>query len=432
MSKRRGVAAWRVIVVVLAVLLVAGGGFGVVRMLSKRPAAETAKAGQLWTCPMHPSVIRSEPGQCPICGMDLVPLEEKADKETGIEGHGVVEVDPERQQLIGVKTTPVERRRLERIIRTTGRVTVDEARLSEVYAKVNGWIERLYANETGKVVRTGQPLLTIYSPELVSTQREYLLALRSRERLSKSPFPEVRKSGETLLEATRERLRLWDIPQKDIEQLEQSGTVRKALTLYSPATGYIMEKHAVEGMRVNPGMALYELADLSRVWVEADLYEYEAPLVRVGQAAKLTFASYPGQVFGARVAYVYPTVESATRAVKARLEMPNPGLKLKPEMYGDVEIGVPSGDELAVPEEAVLDTGTRQIVFVADGQGKFRPREVTLGPQAAGYYPVLVGLAEGEQVVSSPNFLIDSESRFEAAKEAITTHEDAGHAGHGP
>ncbi len=413
----------------VVVLVVAGGGYGVYRAATGGGGEAGVEGAELWTCPMHPSVIRSEPGQCPICGMDLVLVEEKEEKGRGIEGHGVVEIDPEQRRLIGVATTAAARMPLERVVRTVGLVTVDESRLSHVHTKIDGWVEELYADETGKIVRKGEPLLTIYSPGLVSTQEEYLLALRSRERLAESPFEEVRKSGETLVRTTRERLRLWDISEAQIKRLEESGEVRKTLTLYAPSTGYVMEKMVVEGMRVTPGMALYSLADLSRVWVEADVYEFEAPLVEEGQEARLTLAALPGRVFRGRVTYIYPTVEARTRTLKARLEFDNPGLALKPDMYADVEIEAPTAEVLAIPQEAVLDSGRRKVVFVEEEEGRFVPREVTVGTRGSGYYTVLGGLEEGEVVVSSPNFLIDSESRFQAAMEAMKPRgeEQGGH-----
>jgi RND family efflux transporter MFP subunit len=414
--------AW--VFVLIAVLVLAGLGFGVYKAVGGGGKAAT-NGDQQWTCPMHPSVIRPEPGSCPICGMDLVLMEESESEGGGIEGHGVVEIDPEKQQLIGVVTTPVERRALERRVRTVGLVTVDESRVSHVHTKVDGWIETVYAAETGRIVREGDPLLTIYSPDLVSTQEEYLLALRTQKRLAESPFEEVRHSGDSLLRTTRDRLRLWDIPEKDIRRLEETGEVLKALTLYAPSAGYIMEKeHALPGVRVTPGMRLYEVADLSRVWVEADVYEFEAPLVEVGQEAKLTVAALPGRVFQGRCTYIYPTVEERTRTLTARFELANPRLALKPGMYVDVDVLAPSAEQLAVAQDAVLDTGTRQIVFVQEREGTFRPREVTLGPRMAGYYPVLDGLEEGERVVSSPNFLIDSESQFQAALEAMKSGSD--------
>jgi Cu(I)/Ag(I) efflux system membrane fusion protein len=402
---------------VVAVVVVAIG-IGIYVAATRGGEKAGAEGGELWTCPMHPSVIQSGPGSCPICGMDLVPVEEGTSKEGGIEGHGVVEISPDKQQLIGVVTTAVERRTLSRTVRSVGRVEMDESRLSDVHTKVDGWVEKLYANETGKVVRKGQALLTIYSPELVATQEEYLVALRSRERTKDSPFEEVRRSGGTMVAAARRRLELWDISAGEVEQLEKSGVVKKALTLYAPSTGYVMEKMAVEGMQVMPAMTLYRLADLSRVWVEVDVYEYEASAVKEGLEATLTVTAEPGRSYRGKVAYVYPTVDAMTRTLKARLEFANPGLELKPGMYGDVAIEVPGEDVLAIPDTAVIDSGTRTVAFVKEGEGTFVPREVEVGTRMDGYYPVLSGLEAGEEVVSSPNFLIDSESRFQAALEA--------------
>jgi len=427
------------ITILVVVVLLCAAGFGLYQLgRHTGPASQTATAisagEKTYTCPMHPQIIRHEPGKCPICGMDLVLVEEPTEKpggaESGIPGLGVVEIDPRKQQLMGVVTTAVTRQPVHRTVRAVGLVTADESRLSDVHTKVEGWIEKLYADQTGKIVRRGEPLLTIYSPELVSAQEEYLVALRSRQRLAGSPFPEVRKSGESLVAAARQRLHLWDISDADIRRLEETEQVRRSLTLYAPATGYIMEKEAVAGMRVMPEMTLFRLADLSRVWVEAEIYESEAPIVAAGQTATLTLQARPGQPLTGQVSYIYPTVEAMTRTLRARLEFPNPNLELKPGMYADVEIKVPMGEEqLVIPEQAALDTGTRKVVFVKEGEGRFVPREVALGPRAAGYYPVLGGLTEGEQVVSSPNFLIDSESRFQAAAGAMTSGGE--HAGHG-
>jgi len=413
---------WVLVVVLMAAIAV---GVWYVRRPTGPPSAPSSQVVQemTYTCPMHPQIRQPRPGNCPICGMKLVPAEPGTTTTVGekptseIPGQGVIEVDPRRQQLIGVVTVPVTKRRLDRAVRTVGDVTIDESRTYDVHTKVDGWVERLYTNQTGKMVRKGQPMLTIYSPDLVSTQQEYLVALRSQQRLANSPFPEVKKSGDSLLAATRERLRLWDIPDSEIRRLETTGEAKKTLTIYAPASGYIMEKMVTEGRMVAPAMTLLRLADLSRIWVEASVYEYEMPTVQVGQRAKLTLQAHPGTAFWGRVNYVYPTVESMTRAVKARIEFANPGLQLKPGMYGDVEIMVPTADQLSVPAQAVMDTGTRTVVFVKQGEGVFVPREVTVGPRAGGYYPVLRGLQEGELVVSSPSFLLDSESKLRAAAE---------------
>ena len=390
MIRSRGRALRRVVPLVLIVaLVVAGLALGVWRWRARGGEQRQASAGELWTCPMHPSVIREEPGDCPICGMDLVPLEQvEPAAESRVAGHGVVEISPEKQQLIGVAPTPVERRQLLADVRAVGSVIVSERLLSDIHTKVEGWVEKLYAEETGTIVREGEALLTIYSPELVSTQEEYLLALRSRERLKDSPFPEVRRSGESMADASRRRLQLWDISEEEIERLERTGEVREALTLYSPTTGYILDKHVVEGMRVTPAMVLFRVADLSQVWAEGDIYEHEASLVREGMEATLTTVAHPGREFSGRVTYLYPTLDKATRTLKARLEFDNPGLALKPGMYGDITIAAPALEALAIPEEAVLDSGTRQVVFVKEGEGTFVPREVKLGARVAGFRPV--------------------------------------------
>jgi len=413
------------------VVLLAGAGFGVRHWTSRagEKAAETGKQ-QLWTCPMHPSVIRTEPGSCPICGMDLVPMEEtKPSQESTVEGRGVVEISPEKQQLIGVVTTAVQQRQLSDTIRTVGIVVPDEERLSDVHTKIEGWVEKLYADQTGKLVKRGEPLLTIYSPDLVSTQEEYLLALRSRERVKDSPFEEVRRGGDSMVAAARQRLELWDISQPEIRQLEKTGKAKKALTLYAPSTGYVMEKQVVEGMKVTPDMTLLRLADLSHVWVDVDVYEYQAPKVSEGMTAVLTTTASPGVTFPGKVTYIYPSVEAQTRTLKARMEFANPGLKLKPGMYGDVTLQAAAGESLAIPEDSVIDSGERKVVFIKSGEGTFVPREVKLGSRAAGFYPVLDGLKEGEEIVSSPNFLIDSESQFAAALQQMKMGSE--HEGHG-
>ena len=427
MAEHRGGSGGRVWLAVVIVVIVAAASVAVgYRVQQRRAESREVKAAQVWTCPMHPSVQLPHPGNCPICGMTLVPMEQTEPKvKSEVEGHGVVEIAPGKQQLIGVVTTRVEVRDLNNLIRAVGQVVVDEERLSDIHTKIEGWIEKLYVNKTGQLVHSGQPLLTIYSPDLVSTQEEYLVALRSRERTKDSPFPEVRRSGDSLVAAARKRLELWDISAAEIARLDRTGEVKKALTLYSPATGYVMERMAVAGMRVMPEMTLYRLADLSRVWVDVSVYEYEAPLLRVGERATLKLAAHPGRELSGRVSYVYPVVETMTRTLRARVEFPNPALMLKPGMYGDVVIEAPAGKALAIPEEAVLDSGTRKLVFVKQGEGTFVPREVTVGARAAGYYPVLTGLSQGEQVVSSPNFLIDSESRLQAAVQQRATSKPA-------
>jgi Cu(I)/Ag(I) efflux system membrane fusion protein len=341
---------------------------------------------------------------------------------------GTVNISPERQQLIGVKIGTVERRRLEKIIRTTGRVDYDEKRLVTISPKIGGWVEDLYVDFTGAYVRKGQPLLTIYSPELVSTQEEYLVALRAKEGFMKSPFPEVASSGSTLAESARRRLKLWDISDDQIKALEQSGQPQKTLTLHSPYEGFLLERMVYKGMNVMPGTALFKLADLSVVWIYADIYEFELPLIHLGQPASVKLSYLPAETFTGKVIYIYPSLDPKSRTAKVRLEFPNPKGRLKPEMYADVSLKMDLGEKLAIPEGAVIDTGVRQVAFVDKGSGYFEPRDVKLGVKVDQYYEVIGGLKPGERVVTSANFLIDSESSF---KEAVGGMAGMDHGSHG-
>ena len=328
---------------------------------------------------------------------------------------GAVQISPERQQLIGVKIGAVEFKPLEKVIRTVGRIDYDEKRLVTISPKIGGWIEDLYVDFTGRFVKQGEPLLTLYSPELVSTQEEYLLALRAKKDLVKSPFPEVAGSGNSLAESAKRRLRLWDINDDQIKALEESGQPTKTLTLYSPFSGIVLERVAYRGMNVVPGMALYKLADLSVVWLYADIYEYELPFIRLGQQAAIQLSYLPGEVFTGKAIYIYPYLDPNTRTAKVRFEFPNPYGKLKPEMYANVEIKVHLGRKSAMPEGAIIDTGLRQMAIIDKGSGYFEPREVKVGAKVDDYYEVIKGLKAGEKVVTSANFLIDSESRFKEA-----------------
>jgi Cu(I)/Ag(I) efflux system membrane fusion protein len=328
---------------------------------------------------------------------------------------GTVQISPERQQLIGVKFGTVEMRPLEKVIRTVGRVDYDEKRLMTVSPKIGGWIEDLFVDFTGRYVRQGDPLLTIYSPELVSTQEEYLLALRAKKDLLKSPFSEVAGSGTSLVESARRRLKLWDITDDQIRILEETGQPKKTLTLYSPFSGFVLEKIAYKGMNVMPGQALFKLADLSVVWVYADIYEYELPFIRLGEQATIQLTYIPGETFKGKAVYIYPSLNPETRTAKVRFEFPNPHGKLKPEMYANVEIKVNLGEKLAVPDGAIIDTGLRQMAIIDKGDGYFEPREVQVASKSDGYYEVIKGLKAGEKVVTSANFLIDSESNLKEA-----------------
>jgi multidrug efflux pump subunit AcrA (membrane-fusion protein) len=372
--------------------------------------------------PMNPGRTSPVPRKDEM-GMDYVPVYEGAEGPEGAPGKGGVYVDPRMAQSSGVRVEEVRVRPLSKVIRTVGRVTYDERRLHDVNSKVMGWIEELYVDYTGKRVRRGDPLMAIYSPALFSTQLEYLLALRHRDALAASG--EARAGAEALLEAARQRLLYFDIPRSGIRALERRGAPAKTLTLYSPADGYVVEKSVVEGAQVTPGMPLFKIADLSNVWVLADVYEYEVPWVATGQRATVELPYAPGTTLEGRVTYVYPSVAGDTRTVKVRVEVHNPGdrIELKPDMYATVVIRSPVVREaVAVPEQAVIRTGSRSVGIVSLGGGWFEPRDLDLGVTAEGYVEVLAGVRAGEQLVTSSQFLIDSESNLRSAAAAMGSH----------
>lgn len=324
-------------------------------------------------------------------------------------------ISPERLQSIGVRFDLAAQRPLERLIRTVGRVEVDETQLAHVNIKIEGWIDELFVNYTGERVKKNQLLFTVYSPELVATQQEYLLALKSRRTLGASEFQEVAAGAQALLEAARQRLRLWDIPAHQIEDLERTGTVLKSLHIHSPISGTVINKMALIGLHVNPGDELYTIADLSHIWIIADIYEYELPLIKVGQPATVTLSYDPGTVLQGKVSFIYPTLDAQTRTAKVRFELDNPEEQLKPGMYANVELKIPLGTRLVIPKEAVLESGERQVIFIHHGGGTLEWRTAKLGVRAGDWIEVLDGLKEGDHVITSANFLIDSESRLKAA-----------------
>ena len=367
----------------------------------------------VYQCPMHPQIILDHPGTCPICGMNLVLMESSRPAEVATAGGlAPVSIDTQRQQLIGLRTAKAVEGDLGGELRTVGRVAVDETRVRKVNVKVEGFVEKLFVDFTGQPVAKGQPLFSLYSPEFVSAQQEYLLALRTQKQLAGGA---MQTSGNELLDAARRRLQFWDVPSGELEQLEKTGEVRRTLTLRSPATGVVTAKSVVEGARVSPADALYEITDLGRVWVQADVYESELARVKLGNQADLALGAYPSRPFRGRVAFVDPQVDPKTRTVKVRLEFPNPKGELKPEMFGEVAFRTGGRKGLSVPLDAVLDSGTRKVVFVALGDGRFEPREVQTGASRGETVEILSGLKPGEEVVTRANFLVDSESRLRAA-----------------
>lgn len=328
---------------------------------------------------------------------------------------GSVMIDPTKQQLIGVKIGEADLVPLSRTVRTVGKITFDETKIVRIHPKIEGWIENVYVNFTGMPVKKGQPLLTIYSPDLVSTQQEFLISLKAKKTLGKSDFPEVASSANSLYEASRKRLQLWDIPDSEINKIERSGETVKALTLYAETGGYVLTKNVFQRQKITPDTELYAIADLSKVWVIAEIYEYEMKEIRVGQTARMNLSYYPGETFTGKVTYIYPQLDAQTRTLKARIEFTNPGLKLKPEMYANVDFQIFYPQQVSVPEEAVLDSGEEQIVFVAHKGGYFEPRKVQLGAKVDDRYVILNGLQAGEKIVTSGNFMIDSESRLKSS-----------------
>lgn len=390
-------------------------GMDLVPVYEEEPAPAAAKERKIkyWVAPMDPTYIRDKPGKSPM-GMDLVPVYED---EPGAAPEGTIAVDPRIVQSMGVRTAKAQVKELSRTIRAVGQVTYDERKLAVVTTKLPGWVERLYVKATGDPIRRGRKLLSLYSPELVTTQEEYLLALKNLQTMQKSGIPEFQESSGRLLAAARQRLEYWDIPDSQIEKLKRTGEVQKTLTLVSPVNGIVIKRMVTQGQRVQAGMPLLEVADLSTVWVEADIYEYELPWVRVGQHATMTLTYLPGETFHGRVQYIYPYLQESTRTARVRLAFRNPGLKLKPDMYAQVEIVSPLKQAtVVIPSEAVLNTGEKQHVFLALGQGHFAPQEIKVGVRGGdGLVQVLSGLKGGEEVVTSAQFLLDSESRFREA-----------------
>lgn len=372
-----------------------------------------------YTCTMHPSVKDSDPdAKCPICAMNLTPVY-KSGSQPVVESGGVtgqtgsqvktVNIPLYKQQLIGVQLDTVKSLSMDKKIRTVGHVDYDETRIAVINLKFSGWLEELYADHVGQFVKKGQPLFSIYSPELVATQEELLQVLPQSTAESSKPDPLL----QSLYQTAKERLLLWGLSEAQVEEIAQSRQPKLRITYYSPFTGYIIEKNALLGEQAKAGMNLYKIADLSRVWVYADIYESELSFIKTGQSAGITSPYNPEMSLTGKVDYIYPTIDNKTRTGKVRLVFANPGLHLKPDMYANVEIAVQSGERLVIPETAVLNTGKRQIVFVARGSGKFEPREIKTGVKAERFYTVLEGLQAGEVVVKSGNFLIDAEAHVQ-------------------
>jgi RND family efflux transporter MFP subunit len=326
-----------------------------------------------------------------------------------------VQISPQRLQSIGVKIGKVERKSVEDEIRATGNIAVDETRLAYVQVRFSGYVEKVFADATYQYVRKGQPLVTVYSPDLVATEREYLVAKQNQQQVAQSTVPGVASSAVSLLDAAKERLKQWGVPQEEITRLESTGHLQQEFEVDSPVSGYITERSALPSVAVQPEMRLYTIADLSTVWVQAQVFQDDLGRIKVGDPATLTVNTFPGRSFRGRVDFIYPQVDMDTRTAKVRVIFSNPNLELKPGMFVNVALKVPMGQQLVIPATGVLQSGTREIAFVERSDGYFEPREVQLGSRVGEDFIVLKGLKPGERIVTSANFLIDSESQLQAA-----------------
>jgi membrane fusion protein, copper/silver efflux system len=466
----------------LLVAVLVAGAFGGGYWYARRGAdgageAQTGPGGRkilYWHDPMHPSYRSDKPGIAPDCGMRLEPVyadepgtaapqgkiayyydpehpEYRSDKpglnpETGNDlvpayeqpPPGTINISAERQQLIGVTYGSVEPAHADHVIRAVGRIGYDETRISRVHSRIEGWVERVFVNEVGQRVTAGQSLLTIYSPELLASQQEYLLALRSKGVLAGSTVPGVQSHTSSLIEASRRRLQLFDLSEGQIDTLTRTGQPVQNVALHSPVTGILTARAVYPKMRVTPELELFTVADVSTVWVYADIFEYEAPNIRLGLPA---IVRIPGanRTVHARVSQILPEVDPQTRTLKVRLDLPNPGATLRPDMFVDVDFRIHRAAALSVPVEAVFDTGLRKTVYVSRDSGSIEPRQVVTGARIGERVEILSGLSAGERVITSANFLIDSESQMKAAAEGAgasptggaSTPADGGGAGMG-
>jgi RND family efflux transporter MFP subunit len=459
---RAGIAGFAVLLVVASGLVATG-----CRPASDRGGSASSAQQAKYHCPMHPTYVSDRPGDCPICEMKLVPIpttlaqpaaaggrrtiafyrspmdpaihsdkpakdsmgmdfvpvyQDEVERSAGsIPGRAVVTLSPERRSLLGVRSEDVREMRIEKSVRTVGRVAPDERRVAHMHTKFEGYVERLYVDFTGKLVAKGDPLLAIYSPDLVATQQEYLLALRAQKQLGNSQIASVAQGGSSLLEAAKQRLLLWDIRSSDIADIERTGTVRRTLDLYADASGFVVEKNVVQGMRVMPTDTLFVIADLSHVWVMADVYDSDLSTVRLGMPAEVTVSYQPGRTWRGAVTNIAPTVDEKTRTIKVRIEVANQGGALKPDMFTDVMLTTDMGLGLVVPDSAVIDTGERTLVFLDRPDGTIEPREIEVGVKLPAGYQVLKGLARTDRVVTAANFLLDSESSLKAALSTLTS-----------
>jgi RND family efflux transporter MFP subunit len=381
---------------------------------SIHPGAPKERRILYYVDPMHPAYKSDKPGIAPDCGMKLAPVYE-GDAAQDHAGPGVINISAEKQQLIGVEYGQVEWTSSSSSFRASGKVAQDETRVIRLHPKVQGWIEQVFVDFVGAHVEKGDRLLTIYSPEMLAAQQDYLLALQARNILKSSPLAEAADNSDSLIRASRSRLELWDLGKAQIEEIEKSGKAERSVTVYAPAGGYIIARNSFQGQKAGPETELYAIGDLSRVWVVADVFENDAANVRVGQSVVVGLPSENGKGFVARVSYIQPQIDPATRTLKVRIDAPNPAMQLKPDMFVDIEFQSAPQRKLTVPAEAVLDAGQRKTVFVDHGNGNLEPRQVEIGERFGERVEIVKGLKAGERIVTSGNFLIDSESQLKEA-----------------
>jgi RND family efflux transporter MFP subunit len=450
---------------ILATLL-AGAGYWIVTHKNATQGPATTQKVQQYHCPMHPQYISDKPGDCPICGMKLVPIENQASPNKtgtgeiakkdrkilywadamnpgnhydkpgkapdgmdlvpvyaeesltssgpGVTGYAPIKIAQERLQMMGVTTEKARIMSLDQSIRAVGIITADETRISQIHTKFEGYIEQIFVNYVGQRVQKGQPVFSFYSPDMVATQKEYILALQARDQWEKSGTS-ARLPGVDLVESARQRLALWDISADQIARIEKTREPIRDLMVYSPVNGIVSAKTAVQGNRVMPSDTLYNITDLSSIWVLADIYEINVPFVKIGTPATISLSYDPSRVFKGRVSFINPSVDEKSRTVKVRIELQNSSGLLKPDMYVDVVLGGQLSKGIAVPDSAVMGTGEREMVFIAKGDGLFEPREVKTGVKVRGFYEIKKGVEAGEAVVTGANFLLDSESKLKAS-----------------